>query len=212
MSSYAVIKGERFDTKFKIAGPAVGVMLTVIGGFYLPHGADEQNVTIRLFDHKKNPLTQGDVKIYLNDYIRNQSIDKMGQALFAGIPSGILSKKIIIEVSSPGYTTRQFDTVLNRSGAMELTMPLTTVVFISGAVRTASEMPIRDVEINVDGTKYFTHSITDGTYSLRLDEYTLGDEITITTSHPDYEDKTMSLKIEGPEIKKVNFFLQPVNQ
>ncbi len=212
MNSYAVIRGEKFDTKFKIAGPAVGVMLTVIGGFYLPHGAGEQNVTIRVFDHKKNPLIQGEVKIYLNDYIRNQSVDKMGQALFAGISSDILSQKIKIEVSSPGYTTRQFDTVLNRSGALELTLPLTTVVFISGTVKTAAEMPIRNVEINVDGTRYFTHSITDGTYSLRLDEYTLGDEITITTSHPDYEDKTMLLKIESPEIQKANFFLQPVNQ
>ena len=211
MNSYAVLKGEKFDTKFKLAGPVVGVMLTVIGGFYLPHGSGEKNVTIRVFDYKKNPLAQGDVKIYLQDYIRNQSIDKMGQALFAGIPSNILSNKIKIEVSSPGYATKQFDTILNRSGAIELTLPFTTVVFISGAVKTAAEMPIRDVEINVDGTRYFAKSITDGTYSLRLDEYTLGDEITLTTSHPDFEDKTVSLKIESPTIKNVNFFLQPVN-
>jgi hypothetical protein len=211
MNSYAALKGEKFDAKFKLAGPVVGVMLTVLGGFYLPHGSGEQNVTIRVFDYRKNPLTQGDVKIYLQDYIRDQSIDKMGQALFAGIPSNILSNKIKIEVSSPGYATKQFDTILNKSGAIELTLPFTTVVFISGAIKTAAEMPIRDVEINVDGTKYFTRSITDGTYSLRLDEYTLGDEITITTSHPNFEDKTVSLKIESPTIRSVNFFLQPVN-
>ena len=211
MNSYAVLKGEKFNTKFKLAGPVVGVVLTVVGGFYLPHGSGEKNVVIRVFDHNKNPVTQGDVKIYLQEYIRTQSIDKMGQALFAGIPDNGIKDKIKIEVSSPGYTTRQFDTILNRSGTLELTLPLTTVVFISGAVKTAAEMPIRDVEINVAGTKYFTRSITDGTYSLRLDEYTLGDEITLTTSHPDFEDKTMLLKIGSPNIQNIKFFLQPVS-
>ena len=211
MNSYAVLKGERFNTKFKLAGPVAGVVLTVFGGFYLPHGSGEQIITIRVFDYKKNPVVQGDVKIYLHEYIRTQSIDKMGQAQFAGIPGNGIKDMIKIEVSSPGYSSRQFDTVLNQSGTLELTLPLTTIVFISGAVKTAAEMPIREVEINVDGTRYFARSITDGSYSLRLEEYTLGDEITLTTSHGGYEDKTMSLRIDAPNMKNINFFLQPVN-
>lgn len=211
MNSYAVLKGEKFDTKLKLAGPIVGVMLTVLGGFYLPHEARERNVMIRVFDYKKRPISQGEVNIFLSDYSRSQSIDKMGQALFAGIPADKLSEKIKIEVQSPGYATKQFDTILNKAATIELALPFTTIVFISGAVRTAAEIPISDAEVNVAGTRYFAKSITDGTYNLRLDEYTLGDEITLTTSHPDYEDKTVSLKIESPDIKKVNFFLQPVN-
>ncbi len=211
MNSYAVIKGEKYKTSFRLAGPVAGVVLTVLGGFYLPQGSGEKIVTIRVFDHKKNPIAGGDVKIYLQDYIRTQSIDKMGQAQFAGIPGNGLKDKIKIEVTSPGYLMRQFDTTLNRSGTLELTLPLTTVVLISGSVKTAAEMPIREVEINVDGTRYFTRSITDGSYNLRLEEYTLGDEITMTTSHEGYEDKTMSLKIDAPNMKNINFFLQPVN-
>jgi ribosome maturation factor RimP len=211
MNSYAVLKGEKFDTRFKLAGPVVGVVLTVFGGFYLPHGSGEKIVTIRVFDHNKNPVAQGDVKIYLHEYIRTQSIDKMGQALFAGIPDNGIKDKIKIEVSSPGYSTRQFDTVLNKTGTLELTLPLTAVVFISGQVKQANETPISDVEINVDGTKYVAHSMSNGTYSLRVEEYTLGDEITITTSRQGFEDKTRAVKINSPEIKDIDFVLQPVN-
>lgn len=211
MNSYATLKGEKFNTGFKLAGPVVGVVLTVFGGFYLPHGSGEKIITIRVFDKKKNPVTQGDVKIYLQEYIRSQSIDKMGQALFTGIPGNGVKSKIKIEVSSPGYATRQFDTVLNRSGTLELTLPLTAVVFISGKVKRANETPISDVEINVDGTRYVAHSISNGDYSLRLEEYTLGDEISITTSHKDFEDKTRALKINSPEIKEIDFVLQPID-
>ena len=71
-------------------------------------------------------------------------------------------------------------------------------------------MPIRDVEINVDGTKYYAVSITDGSYSIILKDYSPGDEITLTTSHKDYEDKTRSFRINTAEMKDVDFVLNPV--
>jgi TIR domain len=209
-NTYAVIKGKRRNVQFKMVGPGVGVVLVVLGGLYLPAKATEKNVTIRLFDWKKNPITQGEVKIYLKEYIRNQSIDKMGQALFTGIPDDVAKNKMKIEVSSPGYTTKSFDTLLINSKPLELTLPLTTVVIISGKVKKADETPIKDVEINVDGTRYYAMSINDGTYSLRLEEYTLGDEVKLTTSHKDFEDKTTSLLINSPDIKNQDIFLNPI--
>ncbi len=211
MNTYAVLTGKKHDVMLKMAGPGVGVVLIVLGGFLLPHSASEKNVTIRVFDWKKNPVTQGEVKIYLNEYIRTQSIDKMGQALFSGIPAEMVKNKMRIEVSSPGYATKSFDTLLTSSKPLELTLPLTTVVFITGRIKTAAEMPIRGVEISVDGTRYFSKSITDGSYNLRLEEYTLGDEISITTSHKDYEDKTILLIINTPEMKNQDIFLNPVS-
>jgi hypothetical protein len=211
MNSYAIVKGEKFSTRFKVAGPAVGVLLTVVGAFSLPHASAEKIITIRVFDKKKNPITQGDVKIYLPQYVRTQSIDKVGQALFTGIPDNSTRSKIKIEVSSPGYATKQYDTVLNNTGTLELTLPLTTVVFITGQVKRANETPISDVEINVDGTRYVAHSISNGRYTLRLDEYTLGDEITLTSSHSGFEDKTRAVKISAPEINEVDFVLQPID-
>ena len=211
MNTYAVLTGKEQNVQLKMTGPGVGVILVVLGGLYLPQKSAEKNVTIRVFDWKKNPVTQGDVKIYLKEYIRTQSIDKMGQSLFSGIPSDMIKNKMKIEVSSPGYATRNFDTLITNSKPLELTLPLTTVVYISGKVKTAAEMPIKGVEINVDGTRYFTFSITDGSYNLRLEEYTLGDEITVTTSHKDYEDKTISLRINSPELKNQDIFLNPIH-
>ena len=212
MNSYASLKGETLNKKIQLAGPIVGVVLTVFGGFYFSPGVSEKTVTIRVFDKNKKPVSQGDVKIYLPEYIRSQSIDKMGQALFTGIPAQSTKSGIRIEVSSPGYSTLHVDTVLHKKGTLELTLPLSDIIVISGQVKRANETPISDVEINVDGTRYVAYSISNGTYQLRLEEYTLGDEISITTSHGNFEDKTRSLKINSPEIKEVDFVLQPVNQ
>lgn len=211
MNTYAVLNGKEQNFSLKMTGPGVGVILVVLGGLYLPQKSDEKNITIRLFDWKNNPVIQGDVKIYLKEYIRTQSIDNMGQALFTGITADVMNNKMKIEVSSPGYATRYFDTLVTNSKPLELTLPLTTVVFISGRVKTAAEMPIKGVEINVDGTRYFAFSITDGSYKLRLEEYTLGDEISMTTSHKDYEDKTILLQINSPELKDQDIFLNPVH-
>lgn len=209
LNSYFAWKGRRSGTKIKMAGPLVGLVLMILGAGYIPDA--EKIITIRVFDKNKNPLSQGNVKIYLREYIRSQSIDNMGQAQFAGIPQKGNGENIRIEVSSPGFATRNFDTVLNRSSTLELTLPFTSVVFVYGKVTTAADNPIKDVEINVDGTRYVTNSINNGDYSLRVEEYTLGDEITITTSHPGYEDKTKAIRINGPEIRGVDFVLNPVN-
>lgn len=211
MNTYAVLTGKQQNMSLKMTGPGVGVILVVLGGLYLPQKSPEKNVTIRVFDWKNNPVTDGDVKIYLKEYIRSQSVDKMGQALFAGIPSDLIKNKMKIEVSSPGYATKYFDTLVVDSKPLELMLPLTTVVYISGRIKTAAEVPIKGVEISVDGTRYFAISITDGSYKIRLDEYTLGDEITLTTSHKDFEDKTTSLRINSPDIRNQDIFLNPVS-
>ena len=194
----------------KIAGPFTGLLGVLLGGFLLANNNSEKNITVRLFDWKKNPITQGEVKIYLNEYVRTQSIDKMGQALFTGIPAGTSQRIIKIEVSSPGYASKIFDTMLLNSKPLELTLPLTSVVFISGKIKTAAEVPIKGVEISADGTRYYAISITDGTYNLRLEEYTLGDEISLTTSHKDFEDKTIALRIQSPSIQNQDIFLNPI--
>lgn len=210
MNTYAVLTGKKQNISLKMTGPGVGVILVVLGGLYLPQKSAEKTVTIRVYDWKNNPVSQGDVKIYLKEYIRTQSIDNMGQALFTGIPSDMARNKMKIEVSSPGYATKYFDTLVVDSKPLELTLPLTEVVFISGKVKTAAEIPIKGVEINVDGTRYFAISITDGSYKLRLEEYTLGDEISLTTSHKDFEDKTISLRINSPNIENRDIFLNPI--
>jgi hypothetical protein len=209
-----------FDKKWTIKKILPSPLLYIIFGvvciaviwllFHQSSVQAEKNITVRVFDWKKNPVTQGEVKIYLNEYIRTQSLDKMGQALFTGIPAEMMRSTKKLEVTSPGYGMRSFDTLLTNEKALELVLPLSTVVFIRGKVKTAAEVPIKGVEINVDGTRYVTYSITDGSYVLRVEEYTLGDEITLTTSHTSYEDKTFSLRINSPDITNQDIFLNPI--
>ena len=195
-----------------IAVTAAFIVFALFAVNYSNGGTDEKNITVRIFDWKQKPVTEGEVKVYLDEYVRSQSIDKAGQALFTGIPAGMMDKRMKIEISSPGFSTRTFDTLLKENSLLELILPFSTIVFIRGRGKTAAEVPIKGVEINVDGTRYFANTITDGTYSLRLEEYTLGDEITLTTSHHDYEDKTIVLRINAPDIINQDIFLNPITR
>lgn len=188
----------------------VSILAFLFFAFYYFKKPNEVGLTVRIFDWKKLPIPQGDIKIYLPQYIRTQSVDKTGQAFFSGIPQNALKNKMKIEVNSPGFVSITFDTLVNASNPLEIGLAFSTEVIISGKVKTASEFPIRGVEVNVDGTKYYDLSKTDGSYRIRLEKYTLGDDITITTSHKDYEDKSFNLKISSPEILGQDIFLNPV--
>ena len=82
-------------------------------------------------------------------------------------------------------------------------------ITIIGKVKTAAEMPIQGAEVNVEGTKHFAISTTDGTYKLVLDDFLPGEEITISTSHPQFEDKFFFFL---PKDKKIDLdiYLNPI--
>ncbi len=123
--SYAALNGIKLDSRIKLAGPVLGLLLFLAGAFYLP----------------KEP------EIF--------------------------------------------------------------IIHITGRVKTAAEIPISDAEISVDGTRFYTRSITDGTYNLELENYAKGVEITLTTSHQSFEDKTTAIKISAREMY-LDFVLNPV--
>ncbi len=210
MNTHAVLTGKEQNWQLKMTGPGVGVVLVVLGGIYLIPNKVEQTITIRVYDWKQRAVTDGEVKLYLDNYIRTQQIDKMGQAQFVGIPEDRTANDVKIEISSPGYASLVFDTLLVGHKPLELILPLTPLVFISGRVKTAAEVPIAGVEVVVEGTRYYAISKTDGTYKIRLEEYTLGDEVALTTSHKDFEDKTFSLKIDAPDMEGEDIFLNPI--
>ena len=89
--------------------------------------------------------------------------------------------------------------------------PGSGVIHITGQVKTAAEMPVKGVEVNADGTRFFATTITNGTYNLTLENYTVGDEVTLTTSNKDFEDKTIAVKINDREMN-VDFVLNPVTR
>lgn len=84
-----------------------------------------------------------------------------------------------------------------------------SVIFVRGRVSTADENPIVNAQIEIYGTHQFTKSRNDGTYDLKLEEYKLGDEITLSVSRQDFSDKTVPLKINSRNITNQNIYLSP---
>jgi hypothetical protein len=209
MNSYGVLKGKRFDTTFQLTGPVVGVVLVVIGGFYLPKSGDsKQALSIRVVNEKHLPLTNGKVILYFSHYTREEAIDDKGSAVFSDISDEDLKSKIKLDINSDGYSRLTFDTLLKNFTPLELVLSQTGMIRISGKVINADDMPISNVVVMADGTKFFGTSVTNGTYSIKLADYAIGDEIDLFTSRKDYKDKTIKLKINRQEMTNIDFVLQ----
>jgi hypothetical protein len=188
----------------------VGVILTVLGGFMLPKGTNNQFLSIRVFDEDKNPITKGSVTLTFPHYQREASINNDGMVVFPEIPYDQLRNKIIINVVSDGYANVTIDTLLSNFNPIDLTLNQSKVIRISGTVKDAADRPIRDVEVSVDGTPYAAKTFNDGSFDIPIPGYHFGDRITLVTSHPSYEDKSKELIIESGEIANIEFVLNPV--
>ncbi len=93
----------------------------------------------------------------------------MGQAQFTGIPSGSLNSNIKMEITSNGFENYSVDTTISANEPMLISVTPVRIIHISGTIKNAGEMPLREVEINVDGTRYYAMSITDGSYMIVLE-------------------------------------------
>ena len=210
MNSYASLKGIQSNVTYKFTGPVVGVILTVLGGFMLPKGSNNQFLSIRVFDEDKNPVTRGNVTITFPHYQRSASISNDGMVVFPDIPDEQLRNNIIINVVSDGYKNVTLDTMLANFSPINLTLNQAKVIRLTGTVKDAADRPIRDVEVSVDGTPYAAKTSNDGSFDIPIPGYHFGDRISLVTSHPLYEDKSKELKIESGEIANIEFVLNPV--
>lgn len=210
MNSYASLKGIQSNVTYKFTGPIVGVILTVVGGFMLPKSSTDQILSIRVFDQDKNPVTRGNVTITFPHYQRSASINKEGLVVFPDIPGDQLRNDIIINVVSDGYDNVTLDTLLSDFAPVKITLNQSKVIRLSGKVEDAADRPIRDVEVQVDGTPYAARTINDGSFNIPIPGYHFGDRITLVTSHPAYEDKSKAFEIESGEIDHIEFVLNPV--
>lgn len=167
-----------------------------------------KTVTLRILDPQRKPVIKGDIVLHLPDYELSRAVDGRGEALFKDIPA---NTSIRIDVTSQGYDKYTVDTILNPGKTVELVLSTLRTIHISGRVKTAAEVPLKNIEVSVDGTRYFGQSITDGTYNITLKGYTIGNEITITASGDNYTDKRMPLKINAPEMNNIDFVLEPIH-
>lgn len=211
MNSYATLNGVQSNVTYKFTGPVVGVILTVLGGFILPKGSTDQFLSIRVFDQDKNPVTKGNVTITFPHYQRQSSINNDGLVIFPDIPNDQLRNNIIINVVSDGYANVILDTTLSNFNPINISLSQAKVIRISGTVKDAADNPIRDVQVQIDGTPYATKTINDGSFDIPIPGYHFGDRITLVTSTPLYEDKSKEIEIESGEIENIEFVLNPVS-
>lgn len=210
MNSFGAISGQKMDTKFQFTGPVVGVLLVVLGGFYLPKTQGKQALSIRLVNDKQTPVKGGKVTIYFPRHTRDEDVNEKGTAVFSDINDDDVNGNVKIDVVSDGYARLTFDTVLKSFAPLQLTLTTAWTVHLSGQVTDADDRPIKDVEVVVDGSRFFARTVNNGTFSMRLSEFTIGDEITVVTSHKDYKDKSRVVKIDRAQKTDVDFVLQPL--
>jgi hypothetical protein len=208
MKSFASITGTRYNTKFNFTGPIVGILLTVVGGFYLPEKFNsELSLTVRTYNYKNEPLKDAIVKVYLDNMILNQPVNSDGQIIFF-IPEN-KSDNLKVEVNANGYQP-EFKTVnIKSSTTLDILLQKPKTFVISGKVTNADEAPVPNVEINIDNSDFYTKSATNGYFLLNFHDFNIGDEISIITSHPKYKDKIIPLKIEKIE-QELNIVLSPI--
>ena len=210
MNSYASLKGIQANVTYKFTGPVVGVIITVLGGFLIPKGSSDQLLSVRVFNQDKNPVTRGKVTLSFPHYQREASINEKGLVVFPDIPYDQLRNNIFINIVSDGYAPVNLDTLLSNFDPINVTLEQARIIRISGVVKDAAERPIKDVEVVVDGTPYFSKTINDGSFDIPLPGYHFGDVITLVTSHTAYEDKIKKFQIETGEINKIEFVLNPL--
>lgn len=207
---YAHRKGQRLTRKHKLAVPAGALLLTVLSAFLLPDNPGQTDLTIRVQDKTQKAVTEGRIRLDLPGS-PEQPIGRNGEAKFANIPRNRLRQPITFSVWSPGYNEHVFDTLADAARPLEVMLTQPAVIKLLGRIEDAGEMPIRDVEISVENTRFYTHSLTDGTYFLNISAFAGGDEIVLRTSHPGYEDKLVRLTVSAPETQVHDIVLKPVN-
>ena len=211
MNSYGVLSGQHLDTKFNFAGPVVGVILVVMGGFMLPKGNTKEAIAVRIVNEHKAPVTNGKITLYFAHHTREESINNKGTAVFSDINEDDVSRKVKIDVISDGYTRLTFDTVLSNFSPIQLTLKTNWQINITGQVTDAMDRPIKDVIVMVEGSRFSGTTVNNGTYSIRLSDYSVGEEILLVTSHKDYNDKAKKITIAAQQMNNIDFVLQPLS-
>ncbi|HNF71934.1 MAG TPA: TIR domain-containing protein [Chitinophagaceae bacterium] len=201
-------KKKPYYQRFRLLALFTGLILFITGMVY-PFLTIEKEITVRVMDTFKKPVQNGEVKLKKQNDVRTQFIDANGLAVFHAVPLSLYQPLFHLAIQSPGFHPQQIDTV-SHGMPLDIFLKYNEFIIIQGIVKTAAEIPISGVEVNVEGTRFATTTATDGSYTIRLEEYTIGDAVSLTTSHPDFEDKILPIRIANPEIKQ-DIFLNPVH-
>ena len=89
-------------------------------------------------------------------------------------------------------------------------VPPVTIFHISGRVLDPLQKAIPGVELNVEGTEMLIFSDSEGKYTFTFPGYSVDSLLTVVTSHAKYEDLSLNVRFDSPEIHK-DLILTPVH-
>jgi uncharacterized membrane protein HdeD (DUF308 family) len=208
--SYAQLKGTHLGARYRFSGPVVGVILVVLGGFYLPKPASAKILSVMVVGKEHVPVGHGKVTLHFSNFSREVVADDNGQAVFPGVTTDDLANPIRFDVERDGYQRIVFDTLLKGPQPIEVTLSPINTIQVSGTVTDANDLPISDVEVMVESSRFSGRTISNGSFSFDIIDYSIGNEINLVTSHRNYRDKTTRIRIHSQKMKEISIVLAPL--
>jgi hypothetical protein len=122
MGSYASYKGEALSGTLKLSGPAVGVALIVIGGFWLVPSTDTFNMTVRPLGPNGEKISKGLITLALGQDNRTVPLAPNGEANFKEIPQRFLNQEVSVYTEIEGYRLADSQLQVTLTHSITLTM------------------------------------------------------------------------------------------
>jgi hypothetical protein len=90
-------------------------------------------------------------------------------------------------------------------------LPVPKTFRIYGNIRSKNAQPVTGAQVSIDGTPYYTHSLTNGVFSLEIKNYNLGDKVVLHVNHDDYEDSERGVDLSAFVVNDSTIVLIPID-
>jgi hypothetical protein len=90
-------------------------------------------------------------------------------------------------------------------------LPVPKTFRVYGNIRSKDAQPINGAQISIDGTPYYTHSLTNGTFILEIKNYKVGDKVVLHVNHDDFEDSERGIDLSTFVINDSTIVLRPID-
>lgn len=203
MKSIARLTGKTDIGKYSFSGPIVAVIVVVVGWYYLNPDPKSLTLKVRAFDRATQaPVRAGEVVLYLPGTILRQPLNNLGESEFKDISVAYADSFIRCDVLPEGLYISQTDTLkLLDNFVWNAKLQRKLQFTVQGRVTTAASVPIRDAEISILGTSLTTRSLSDGSYSLPVTNFT-EQKFTLGVYHERFQDKEEFVTVSGPIINE----------
>jgi hypothetical protein len=107
MRTYASLTTTTLNTTLNLVGPGVGVLMVVVGGFWLVPETPPFNITARFRDPAGKLLKEGFATIYKRQARDREPITTSGEATFKDIADRFRTQSTRIDLEAPGYVLKE---------------------------------------------------------------------------------------------------------